>query len=496
MSRAAERILRCVWFPLVCLPLIGRPAEGQAATPEGCPNTAFDTRPWLEDFHQLTAEMAAHYADLEYAVEGRHMDLPKLRQETEAALRDSCDEHEARHALEAFLKSFGDGHVRIDWPQLPAEPIPPPEAASLCARLGYKKDELAPGIDFGLLPQFSGIGGAGDDWFPGGLLRVTTSKTLGVIRIPIFTEHGFPDACEQVVRDMNLTNSEPCDKGCARTITYKTSDRLTAAVLMRAVQLQKAGASAILIDVDHNDGGSDWVDAVVRTLSPIPLRESDWGFIKHEHWTKELQDRLSEVEADLKNGHGSDHTLQEAATRLRSGIVRSKEKCDLNNVWDDNKLKCSLVVSGLIYSSGILPYAAPRSFAQLESKTVLFRPLRYSYTESSARLPLYVVVDAHTWSSAEYFAFLLQDNGAARIVGEVTGGAGCGFTNGGIPTMLKNSHASVKMPDCVHFRKDGSNANAGVTPDILVPWSGHDSSYLRAEKLRRSLESVVAPDSK
>jgi hypothetical protein len=61
---------------------------------------------------------------------------------------------------------------------------------------------------------------------------------------------------------------------------------------------------------------------------------------------------------------------------------------------------------------------------------------------------------------------------------------------------LKNSHAVVKMPDCVHFRKDGSNANAGVTPDVLVPWSSHDNSYLRAQKLARSLANLVATQSK
>jgi C-terminal processing protease CtpA/Prc len=36
-------------------------------------------------------------------------------------------------------------------------------------------------------------------------------------------------------------------------------------------------------------------------------------------------------------------------------------------------------------------------------------------------------------SAAEYFAAILKDNKAATIIGELTGGAGCGSTNGGIP---------------------------------------------------------------
>jgi hypothetical protein len=460
-----------------------------------CAATGFDTRPWLEDFAQLTTEMAAHYSDLEYAVEGRHMDLPGLRRETETKLKASCSEDEAKGALRAFFKAFGDGHLDLEWPGNGAPPTPE-ESGSLCNRLGYKNWELKPGVDFSALPEFSNIGGDSSGWFPGGILRISEQRKLGVIRIPVFSEHAFPDACEQVVQGLHLGDADNCDQKCKNRITHETGDLLTAAVVQRAAQLEAAGATAILVDVTHNDGGSDWVDPVVRSMSRTELRESPWGFIKHEHWTKELKERMADVETDLKNGKQPPGLLQQAAATLRSAIARSEEKCDRSSVWIDGKLSCTLVVGGLLYSTGVLPYAPPGSFAGLESKSELFHPLDYRYTESSARLPLYVVVDAHTWSSAEYFAYLLQDNNAAVILGEVTGGAGCGFTNGGIPTTLKNSHAVVKMPDCVHFRKDGSNANAGVTPDVLVPWSGHDNSYLRAEKLLHSLANLAGPQSK
>jgi hypothetical protein len=474
--------------------LLVRPAQAQPGAANVCPGSAFDAKTWLDDFDQLRAEMSGHYSDLDYAVEGRHMDLPALRRETETKLRNSCNEGEARKALESFLNSFGDGHLQIEWPKAPSQlsATSSSDTSALCGRLGYKKPEWKPGIDFALLPQFQNIGGEGSEQFPGGILRVNEKTNLGVIRIPIFREQQYLSFCQQVVQEMHLLETESCDSECETKITTEISNRLIATIAKRSALLGAAGASAILVDLTHNDGGSDWADAVVRTLSPTPLREADWGFIKHEHWTKELQDRLSDAEADLKNGRGSDDILRKAATRLQSGIARSQEKCDSTSVWDDNRLTCSLVVSGLLYSTGILPYATPGSFAQLQSRTVLFRPLRYVYTESTARLPLYVAVDAHTWSSAEYFAFLLQDNAAATILGQVTGGAGCGFNNGVIPTTLKNSHARVKMPDCVHFRKDGSNANAGVTPDTLVPWSAHDSEYIRAQKLFDALLRVAA----
>jgi hypothetical protein len=475
--------------------LAGTLVQAQSNAGRTCPTPGFDARPWLEDFDQLTTEMAAHYSDLEYAIEGRHMDLPELRRETEATLGASCSESEAKQALQSFLRLFGDGHLGIEWAERAAQATPE-KTAPLCSRLGYKKWALNPGIDFSQLPQFSSVGGDGAGWFPGGILKLSENERLGVIRIAIFSEHAFPDACEEVVQSMHLADSDKCDQECKNKVGYKTGDLLTAALLRRSAQLQSAGASAILVDITHNDGGSDWVDSVVRALSRTPLRESPYGFIKHEHWTRELQERLADVETDLKQGKEPKDLLRLAAERLRSGIARSQEKCDRSGVWKDGKLTCSLVVSGLLYSSGVLPYAEPGSLATLESRSTLFHPLDYTYTESSARPRLYVVVDAHTWSSAEYFSFLLQDNSAATILGEVTGGAGCGFTNGGIPTTLRNSRATVKMPDCVHFRKDGSNANAGVTPDFLVPWSSHDNSYLKAEKLFRSLGNVVSTRSK
>jgi len=466
-------------------------AQAQS-NPAGCANTGFTPRPWLEDFAQLTAEMSAHYSNLEFAIRDRHMDLPALRGETEAKLNGSCDEHEARRVLELFLRSFGDGHLEIRWPQATVSQPDAKleEATSLCARLGYKKTTLKPGVDFAQLAQFAKVGGADAEWFPGGILRVSDTAKLGVIRIALFSEHAFPEACQQAVQELHLQESAKCDTECENTIERESANRLTAALVRRYAQLWASGASAILVDVTHNGGGSDWVEAPPRVLSSVPLRESRFAFLKHEHWTSQLRERLNDVEADLKKGAGPKDVLEDAAARLRSGIARIQEPCDRSHVWTDGTLKCTLLIGDVLFASGVLNYAAPGAFASLASRTTLFHPEFYTYTESTDRLPLYVVVDGDTWSAAEYFAAVLQDNGAATIIGDVTGGAGCGYTNGGIPATLKNSRAVVKMPDCVRLRKDGSNENGGVVPDVWVPWTVHDNSYTSAQKLFHSLLTV------
>lgn len=189
------------------------------------------------------------------------------------------------------------------------------------------------------------------------------------------------------------------------------------------------------------------------------------------------------MESDLNKGAAPRSVLEEAAGKLRSAITASQQPRDRSRVFEGGSLNCSLVLTNVLFWSGVLPYAKPGSFAALESKTTLFKPFQYEYMENSDRLPLYVAVDRRTWFSAERFAALLQDNGAAMIVGELTGGAGCGYTGGGIPTTLAHSGAQVKMPDCVGLRGDGSNANDGVTPDVLVPWAARDTPYTKANKL-------------
>jgi hypothetical protein len=451
----------------------------------------FDPQPWLDDFHELMGAMESHYADLDWAIHDRRMDLPKLRLETEDKLRQSGDEQTSRRVLEKFLDAFGDGHLSITWPSMASSSSDKSSRKnmSLCSRLGYEAHHAA-GIDFSLLPGFGNVEGEGSELFPGGVLTLKSGVKLGILRIDSFSEHRFPEECEKTIREMSLGDKATCDEGCENEIELRTANRLTAELVTRVQQLRGKGATALLVDITNNGGGSDWNEPVVRSLSSVPLIDAHSGFIKNEHWTTELEGRLREVEADLEKGREPRSVLADAAERLRTAIARSKEPCDRSHAFSDGKISCSLEVDDLLYWSGVLPYAKPGSFASLESKATLFHALRYAYSEDTQRLPLYVVVDRRTWSSAERFASILQDNAAATIIGELTGGAGCGFTNGGIPTTLTHSRAEVKMPDCVGIRKDGSNGNDGVTPDDLVPWATRDTPFTKAIKLLGALEKA------
>jgi len=447
----------------------------------------FDVQPWLDDFHQLIKSIQTLYPDLEWTIRDRHMDLPQLRISTEKKLSRATSDEEARKGIKEFLASFGDGHLSVQWSKEdPVASQDSPASRPICSRLGYET-KVRRGIDFTQLTDFTPILGPAADSFPGGILSLPGGPKVGVLRIAEFNEHRFPGSCEAALPELHLHPQDDCDAHCAATLAIHSSDILTAWLMERAAQLRSMGAAALLVDVTHNDGGDSWNEPVARSLAPVPLIDERFGFIKSAAWITQLQGELRAVESDLKKHRAPGPLLKQARARLRAALAEGHQPCDRSHVFDSGKLDCSSIVTDIFYWSGILPYLKPGSLPPSDSRSVLFGPSGYIYSEGTQHLPLYVVVDRHSWSSAERFAGLLQDNHAAIILGERTGGAGCGFTGGNTPVTLTHSHASVRIPDCIGLRFDGSNANNGVTPDVGVPWASDDKNLVRAQKLQSSL---------
>jgi hypothetical protein len=199
------------------------------------------------------------------------------------------------------------------------------------------------------------------------------NRVLGIIRIGLFSEHAYPEVCEQAVRDLHMEQSAECDAKCEDQIELATANLLTSALVRRANALAAAGATALLIDITHNGGGSDWVEAPPRASSSIPLRDAKMASIKHEHWTKQLQERLRDVQTDnvqtdLKQPGDSQALLRDAADKPEKAIDASRQPCQTAAVWDTGKLPCSLLVKEPLFASGIMAYAKPGSLAALASK--------------------------------------------------------------------------------------------------------------------------------
>lgn len=454
----------------------------------------FKVDKWLIDFNQLKKEMSDHYANLEWAVDNRGLDLRQLSERTETRLRQVRNTGEAQAAIESFLNAFGDGHLEIQWKQntdnsSPVNNSQPNSRTPLCQKLGYQSQEANPRVAFARLSSFREIKTEDSKYFSIGVLRLPNNREVGVIRIELFSEYLFPDLCEQAATELALTQDSACDDKCDDRVERKAADFLTAALARQIGVLMRNKINVLLVDITGNGGGTNWVEPAARTLTIKPLRSPRQAFIRHEHWTKQLKARFEIIEAGLRQPSPPyRELLLRASSVLRKAVLESQQSCPRATIWENQKLNCSLIaITPSLYPQSILSYAKPDSLPDKPSS-------RYKYQEGVYSGQLMILVDRGTASSAEYFTAMLHDNNAATIIGEPTYGAGCGYTNKGIPTFLKNSGARVKMPDCVRLRADGSNEVEGITPDILIPWRTNDTRYQRATRVYEVLSKTLTAD--
>jgi hypothetical protein len=453
------------------------------------PALAFDGEAWRTDFVQLKSELAAAYANLDWAIEARRMDLPALSARAEALLAKAASEDEARRIFERFLAGFGDGHLRIDWAQPPApassspSPAPASPSARSCADLGYRpwRDQ---GIDFAAAGNYEPLAVEASASFPAGILATPKGARLGIVRIPLFMDAAYPEICEKV-----HSPAAACDGDCERRLADEVNRRMSRALAAQLAALAERRVEAVVIDITGNGGGSDWAEAAARIVTAPGVAAPRMSFIRHPHWVRELGLRLRDVEADLERG-GLSGELRASLTAARAILADAKriaaEPCDRRPVWKGGKT-CSLVGPPMLRSTGVLEAPPRASLEGLQSDHALYMPSRYEFTEGAYRGPLAVLVDDGTASAAELFAATLQDNRRATIIGSSTFGSGCGYTSGGIAIRLARSGATVKLPDCVRYRADGSNEVDGVDPDVPVAWRKGLSRHQRSVRAVRAL---------
>lgn len=470
----------------------------------------FDREQWQADYVQLREHLGQAYANLLWARDQGGVDLVALDERTRRALDEASTDRQARAVIAEFLAAFEDGHLRIHrvklskrlgawWAGLWEDPAEPVElgsttpAASACGALGFGERGASFSPELSQAPGFTALPDA-DNGFAAATLELAGGKRWGLLRIHSFDERAMRPACQRAWPSFAEGLDGPCDEDCRDAFVHVVvPNRILAELTARIEQLERAGVDALLVDLMHNGGGTDWVDPAARLFSPRPLPCPRLAFIRHPHWAERLRGWQEAVAEDLRQPQpeADRELLRQAQARLQRLVEQAEQRCDLGGVWTSPaEPGCTNLVEDEYYACGLFGYLEPGRLAGAQTRSLMFEALGYDYSPGVYQGPLAVLVDRYTASASEHFAAMLQDGGAAVVVGERTHGSGCGYTSGGVPAVLRYSELHVELPDCQRRRADGTNELAGITPDHPVAWQRGDEASTRAAALLSVLGSL------
>lgn len=435
--------------------------------------------PWLADLAQMQAAAETKYANRDWLERERGVSLDTLFDRAAEQLRGAGSDADARAVLDRLTRRFGDGHVELAWPAEIGPALIGAISLSPCKAMGFDARKGSPGI----VAHLSGYVPLPDDdgLFAAGIVPVRHTR-VGVIRIGAFQPQAMPALCTAALSALSIPPDKPCDDTCQDHILNWANDRMTRALADRIEALRRAGARALMVDISDNGGGTEWAEAAARMVSPMPIRSEALGFVRGPHWETRWRKRAADLREAARDAVPKDRDrLLDWAAQADAARALAAAPCAPHSVC----------IGRAGFATGLIGEAAGASFAGKPWADLVFSPAQYPYRDSVWHGPLILLVDDDSWSAAEEFAAVLQDNHAAIIVGQRTGGAGCGRTDGGTPTALANSGALFEVPDCIRFRSDGSNEVDGVIPDLPVAMRARDGAVREAQLVTPWLAQAV-----
>lgn len=472
------------------------------------PAPATERAAWLADLDRLEAHTAAAYANLGDRLASRKLAPRDLDRQARAALARARTVGEARAALEAFVGAFDDLHFRARAPygaprrwlrrllgkdrRREAGGIAWTESAkSACARFGVR-DRRHGNVDWSSLAGFRALA---DEPvarpFPAGILRQGGQPTVGLVRVGLFGQEGYPELCaaEWDRFRRTPTTTAACDEECQTVFWSGLEETLLDRFAAELGELAAGGAAVLLVDLTDNGGGTGIVRRMARMVTARPLPERAFGFIRHPHSVQRFESAAADYTEKLGRADLPERQrelLQAALARIQAAAREAKAPCDLSKMWSlasAAELPCSNVGRSepWLDSDERAELAALRAAESGGSSSRAVRGTAWNGT-------LLVLTNRRTASASEDFAASLQDAGA-RIVGERTAGVGCGYTGGGLTLELPATGLIVRAPDCIRYRADGGNEAEGVIPDITVDWSSDDDARARAAKVIAALQA-------
>ena len=449
------------------------------STAAAAPRTSFNRAAWREDYATLKHELEQSYSHLAWAGSpASGVDLPALDRRTRLALTTAQSDADASAALVSFIAGFHDGHLAMvvtpEQTGAVAEPparAPDNDARAACAAFGYgPATRVAFSLPFESLDGFKLLSDGIAPAFRSGTIVVGTHR-FGLVRIPRFRPAEYPALCIE---------AWPVQDAIDAVWLRELADRLAA--------LRRERVAAILVDVGGNGGGNDLGDWAARLFTSRDVRSAPLLMHAGPLGVKYMDEQLQALN-EARAAHVDDSDIEAVLRRAIEVFERrkresSQQSCDMSWVWHEQRRFDPAKCSGLIdagFASGALDYLAPGTAP--DAAAALYWASAADPMRGAWDGPVYLLTDTGTASAAEMFAARMRDSGIAKTVGARTLGLGCGSMLETKPLTLPHSQLSIRIPNCVRLRADGTDEVAGIAPDFPVLPAANESPRARAARM-------------
>lgn len=328
--------------------------------------------------------------------------------------------------------------------------------------------------------------------FGAGVVHRRQSGALGWLHLPLFSHEAYPRACAEEWDRQRAARAGACNDACQDEFTTALGERLAHDAAERLQQLARAHVSAIVVDIADNGGGTDWVQDVARAISPAHLLCPAVTGIRHPHWQEGLAraDRAL-ASCDVPGLAPGDRARLDAERASKARLLAaSRQPCDLSGLFHGEPKTCSLLLDPMPPAACDPPPLDGAGTRDLPASCTLFGRPGKPAPHGLVDVPVFVLINRSTGSAAEWFAAVLRDNHAVTLVGEQTVGAGCGYTNGGIPLTLSRTGVAIAAPDCARYRPEGTNEIDGLRPDVTLDWALADRTGRWASYAEKALSEA------
>lgn len=244
--------------------LASLPSSAIAHSPASPP--AFNRAAWKADYERLKLALARDYANLDWQVERRGLNLARADQMVSDMLDRAQDDTAATLAMVKLIDAFRDPHL-----QLKAGPVPgamgsahgasdvtgPFSPSSACEEAGYTEGRAVTRLPYAAAPGWAELSAAP---FQAGMIG-----DIGIIRIPDFGEDQYLQACKAAAK-AGLDG---------RALQLATRAELNRRLVALLETLKAKGMKRLAIDISRNGGGSEWSSEAVTLFAPGRMQRTE-----------------------------------------------------------------------------------------------------------------------------------------------------------------------------------------------------------------------------